>query len=61
MHYPSPPLSFSIIPNPHLTKGVVLVVTQKYDDGEVVVLGRFPCANRATAEYSKRQIIATNS
>ena len=60
MHYPNPPLTFSIIPNPRFSSGVILVVTQKYDDGDVVELCRVPCANRATAEYSMRQIIATD-
>ena len=60
MHYPNPPLTFSIVPNPRLSSGVVLVVTQKYEDGDIVEVDRFPCHNRATAEFTKRQIIAAN-
>ena len=60
MQYPNPPLTFSIIPNPRFSSGVILVVTQKYDDGDIVEVDRFPCHNRATAEYTKRQIIAAN-
>jgi hypothetical protein len=60
MQYPNPPLTFSIIPNPRFSSGVILVVTQKYDDGDIVEVDRFPCHNRATAEFTKRQIIAAN-
>ena len=60
MHYPNPPLTFSIVPNPRFSSGVILVVTQKYDDGDVVEVDRIPCHNRATAEFTKRQIIEAN-
>jgi len=63
MHYPNPPLQFSIIPNIALGFGVILVITQVYQDEDtldIVEVDRFPCHNRATAEFTMRQIIAAN-
>lgn len=69
MQYPNPPLSFSIVANPRFSSGVILVISQHYKAFSVSkhqktpfthVLERIPCHNRATAEFTKRQIIAAN-
>ena len=60
MHYPHPPVTFSIIPNTRFATGVVLLLTREYPDGDIVEVSRIPCHNRATAEFTKRQIIAAN-
>jgi len=54
-------LTFSIVPNIALGFGVILVIHQTFTDGDQVVLDRIPHHNRASAEFTKRQIIKANS
>tara|TARA_B100001123_G_scaffold148430_1_gene171898 strand:+ start:1582 stop:1779 length:198 start_codon:yes stop_codon:yes gene_type:complete len=54
------PLSFLITPNKALGVGVILTVLQTFSDGDQMIVEEIPHHNRASAEFTKRQIIAAN-
>ena len=56
-----PQLSFLILPNIALGFGVILQVIQTHDDGDKIVIEEIPHHNRASAEFTKRQIEQANS
>ena len=45
-------MSYSIVPNPKLTCGYLLILTDRSGDSK-----RIACHNRATAEYELRAIL----
>ena len=53
-------LSFIISPNNALGFGVILTILQTFADGDQMILDEIPHHNRASAEFTKRQIIAAN-
>ena len=53
-------LSYIITPNIALGMGVILTILQTFTDGDQMILEEIPCKNRATAEFTKRQMIAAN-
>tara|TARA_Y100001973_G_C4917348_1_gene194752 strand:- start:230 stop:412 length:183 start_codon:yes stop_codon:yes gene_type:complete len=53
-------LSFLISPNNALGFGVILTIWQHFADGDQMILDEIPHHNRASAEFTKRQIIAAN-
>ena len=53
-------LTFFITPNNALGFGVILTILQHFADGDQMILDEIPHHNRASAEFTKRQIIAAN-
>ena len=54
-------LTFNIKPNATLGFGVVLVILQTWADGDQKILDEIPHHNRASAEFTIRQIKQANN